>query len=172
MITPPDPGAAVRCGEQGVHLGLGEVGDHSPVGALGRDGEHALDHRGVFGMPVGGEAEQRSDGGEPGVAGADAGCACGLEVGEERPDQRRVEIVKAELVWRLAGALVGEAQQQTDRVAVGSHGVRAGVALADQPFGEERLQQRCERAHGRASVMVSSRSATSSSSSGTAVRYQ
>ncbi len=43
---------------------------------------------------------------------------------------------------------------------------------ADQPLGEECLQQRCDRAHGRASVIASSRSAMSSSSSGTAERYQ
>ena len=47
----------------------------------------------------------------------------------------------------LAVLLGGEREQQPERVAVGGDRVRAGVALADQPVGEERLQRRCEQAH-------------------------
>ena len=47
----------------------------------------------------------------------------------------------------------GEAEQQPERVAVGGDRVRAGVAFADQPVGEERLQRRGERAH-RARLQV------------------
>ena len=50
--------------------------------------------------------------------------------------------------------------------------MRAGVALADQPVREIRLQGRCERAHGLAPCARSRRSAASASSSGTASTYQ
>ena len=67
----------------------------------------------------------------------------------------------------------GEAQQQPERVAVGGDGVRAGLALADQPVGEERLQGRGERGH-RPTLLVCGRggAAASASSSGAADRYQ
>ena len=68
-----------------------------------------------------------------------------FQVGEERADQRRVQIVDVQLERLFAGLLVGEAQQQPERVAVGGDGVRAGVTLGDQTLGEERLQRRCER---------------------------
>ena len=51
-------GAAVGCGEQGVHFGLVEVGQFGAVAAFGGDGEHAGDERGVFGMAEGGVAEE------------------------------------------------------------------------------------------------------------------
>ncbi len=80
-------------------------------------------------MAVGGEAEQRPDGGQPGVTSPNADRPVGFEVVQERPDRRRIEIVDVQLVRCLAGAPLREAQQQADRVAVGGDGVRAGVAV-------------------------------------------
>ena len=102
-------------------------------------------------MPQGGEPEQRVDRGQAGVAGADAVAAFVFEVVEERADQGGVQIgeVRAPRA-RLPVCSRGEAEQQPQRVAVGGDGVRAGVPLADQPVGEERLQGRGERGHGRA----------------------
>ena len=71
VVAPAGPGAAVGCGEERVDLGVGEPGDGSALVAFGRDGEHALDGGGVFGVVQRGVAEQRVDGGEPPVAGAD-----------------------------------------------------------------------------------------------------
>ena len=67
-----------------------------------------------------------------------------------------------------------EAQQQPDGVAVGGDGVRAGLALLEQPVGEERLQGGGERGHRGSTfpIIGSSRSAASASSSGAADRYQ
>ena len=61
--------------------------------------------------------------------------------------------------------------QQPERVPVAGDGVRAGLALSDEPLGEERLQHRRERAHD-SPVQCSSRAAASCISSGTADRYQ
>jgi hypothetical protein len=54
-----------------------------------------------------------------------------FEMGEERANQRRVEVVDVELKRLLAGLPVGEAEQQPERVAVGGDRLRAGVALGD-----------------------------------------
>ncbi|HLG07266.1 MAG TPA: hypothetical protein VI409_01195 [Gaiellaceae bacterium] len=149
MVAAADPGGLVGGGEQRVDLGLGEVGDQRAVEAFGRHREHALDDGGVLGVAQRGEAKQGVDRCEPGVAGADAVTALAFEVVEEGGDQGRVEIVEVELGWLGAGALLGEDEQQPQRVAVGGDRVRAGVPLPLQPVGEERLQGRSERAHGR-----------------------
>ena len=72
----------------------------------------------------------------------------------------------------FAGALLSEAQQQPPGVPIGGHGVRAGVALAHEAFGEEGLEGRGQRAHDGASSARSSRSAARNNNSGTADRYQ
>ena len=74
--------------------------------------------------------------------------------------------------WLLAGLLECEAEQQPERVAVGGDRLRAGVALGDQTLGEERLKRWRERSHESTSGSCSRRRLISSSSSGTASRYQ
>jgi hypothetical protein len=119
-----------------------------------------------------GEAVERVDRPQPRVAGPGTVAAVLFEVGEERADQRRVEIAEVQLEWLLAGLLVREAEQQPERVAVGGDRLRAGVALGDQALGEERLQRGRERCHDSIPGSCSRRRLTSSSSSGTASRYQ
>ena len=111
---------------------------------------------------------------EAGVAAAGAVAPLPLEMIEELAEERRVEVCERELGWGAAQACGGEAQQQAERVAVGDHGVRAGRALAQQPFGEERLQQPGEvgAAHGRSSDGRVARSVARRRSSGTASMYQ
>ena len=75
-----------------------------------------------------------------------------LEVVEERADQLGVEVGESSRLGGLPVCCCGEREQQPERVAVGGDRVRAGLALADQPLGEERLQGRGERAHDRASA--------------------
>jgi hypothetical protein len=50
---------------------------------------------------------------------------------EEPGDERRVEVSQIHLAGLLPGAPLDEHQQQTPGVAVGSHGVGAGLALVD-----------------------------------------
>ena len=99
MVASAGPGAPVGSVEQRLDLVLVEEGDDRAVGSLERDREHAGDVLGVFGVAVLGVAEQRVDRREPQVAGADAVGAPGLEVVEERGDQRRVELCDVELAW-------------------------------------------------------------------------
>jgi hypothetical protein len=84
---------------------------------------------------------------QPGVAGPGAVAPFGLEVLEERADQRCVEVSEVQLAGLFAGLLLGEAQQQPERGAVGGHRPGAGVALGQQPVGKERLERRGEQAH-------------------------
>jgi hypothetical protein len=78
---------------------------------------------------------------EAGVAGSRAVAAVVFEVLEERADQWRVEIVDVELEGLLAGLLVCEAQQQSERVSVGGDRFRARAALGDQTVGEIGLER-------------------------------
>ena len=89
-----------------------------------------------------------------------------FEVVEELADQRRVQVAEVQVGGLLAGVAGGEGEQQPPGVAVGGDGVRAGVALAGQPVGEERLQGRSERGHGRSRRWSSSRCPARASSSG------
>jgi hypothetical protein len=49
-----------------------------------------------------------------------------LQVLQERPDRRRVQVGDAELDRASPGALLGEAEQEREGVAVGGDRVRAG----------------------------------------------
>ena len=126
----------------------------------------------MLGMAQSGEGEQRTDSGQPGVSGGGAYLTIVLQVGQERGDGRGVEVFEVQLCWLFVTGVRDVAQQEPPRVAVGGDRVRAGLALADQPVGEERLQGRGERGHGRFPGLASSRSLASLSSSGDAVRYQ
>jgi hypothetical protein len=172
VIAPPGPGRLVAGGQQGVDLVLGEVGDEVALEAFGRDGEHALDRRGVLRVAQGGVAEQRVDGGEAVVASADAVVAVAFEVVQERCNGRGVEVADVELAGLLVGAVDGEAEQESEGVPIGGDRVAAGAALAEEPVGEERLQGGGEHCHRGAPNRPSRRAAASSMSSGAADRYQ
>ena len=94
----------------------------------------------------------------------------GFQMGEERRDQRGVDVADVEPGGRFAGAIVGEDQQQPQRVAIGGDGVRAGVALNRQPLGEERLDGGCQRGHDRCPLGCSSHCAATASSFGRGLR--
>jgi hypothetical protein len=172
VIATSGPAGLVAAAEQRVDLVVGQVGDEVALGAFGGDGQHALDGSGVFGVVQREVAEQRVDRGEPAVARGDAVVTVVLEVGQERRDQRCVEFCDVERARAFAGSFGGKDEQEAEPGPVGGDGVGAGVALADQPIGEEGLQRRGERAHRLAPKRASSRSAASAISSGEADRYQ
>jgi hypothetical protein len=86
-------------------------------------------------------AEQRVDRGQAGVAGAHTVVTVGFEVVEKRTDQGGIDIVKLKPGRGLAGAMVGESEQQPEGIPVGADRVGAGVSLGDEPLDEERLQR-------------------------------
>ena len=138
--------------------------------ALGRDREDLRDHARVFGVTQGRVFEERPDRCEPQVPGPGGVVTVSLEVLEERGDDGLIEVVPVELGELLAGVLLGEAQQQPECVAVGRDRSRAGLQLPGQAVGEERLQGRCDRGHGRTAWASLSRRAACASRSGAADR--
>jgi hypothetical protein len=145
VVAPTGPCGPVWRGEQRVHLGLGEVAEQAALEAFGRDREHAGDARGVLGVVKRGEAEQGADRCEPGVSRAGGVAALALEMVEELADELSVDVGKIQVGWLLPGVLLGECQQELERVAVGGNGLRARVPLPDEPVGEELLQGRGKR---------------------------
>src|SRR5258708_24210665 len=172
VVAPPGPGGAVGGGQQRGDLVFGEVGDQGAVAALGRDGQHAGDDRGVVGVAQRGVAEQRVDGGQAGVAGGGAVTAHCFQVVQEPTDQRGVQVGDRQLAWRLAQLAAGEPQDELPGVAVGGDGVAAGLPLGDQPVGEECLQGGGQGAHECPARCASRRWPAIAISSGAADRYQ
>ena len=117
--------------------------------AFDRDREHSLDDRGVFGMVQRGVAEQGVDRGQPGVAGARAVAASCSRWSRNAAISGASRSAMSRRGRFLPGPGVRVLSSSLERVAVAGDGVRAGVALRDEPVGEERLQRRRERAHGR-----------------------
>jgi hypothetical protein len=172
VVAASGPAGPVRRGEQCLSLAGRQVGHRGLAEAGGRDGQDLLDQVRVLGVAQRGVAEQRMDRGQPRVAGPRAVTAVTTQVFQEGPDEGGVEVVQAQVARLGAGALLGEAQQQSEGIPVGGDGVAADLPLGDQPFGEERLQDRGERGHRALPGPVSSRPAARAGNSGVAVRYQ
>jgi hypothetical protein len=49
---------------------------------------------------------------------------------EESSNERLVDVGQEQIRWRLAETLLGEGEEQSERVAVGGDGVRARAAAA------------------------------------------
>jgi hypothetical protein len=116
VVAAAGPGGLVGGGEQRLCLGGSKEGDQVPLEAFGRDGQDPADQGGVLGVAQGGVAEQGVDRGQAGVAGPGAVAPPGFQVGEERGDQRGVQVGQVELAWVLPGAVPGEVQQQPEGV--------------------------------------------------------
>jgi hypothetical protein len=93
-----------------------------------------LDQPGVLGVAQRGETEERVHGGQTGITGGHAVCSHLLQMLEERPDQRGVEVSEVEGNWCLSRPLLGERQQQPERVTVRGDGMSAGPSLSEQPL--------------------------------------
>ena len=75
VVAPPGPGRPVAGSEEDVDFLVGEVGDEVAFEPLGRDGQHPLDRRGVFGMVQSGVGEERVDRRPGGCCGCGRRCA-------------------------------------------------------------------------------------------------
>jgi hypothetical protein len=96
----------------------------------------------------------------------------GLQMRQERADQRGVQVGDVQLSRVDASGVPSEVQQQLEGVTVGGDRVRVGLALPGQPVGEERLQDGSQPAQDNPAWACSSRCAANDSSSGAAWRYQ
>lgn len=123
MVASPGPRRAIRACQQGVDLLTAEEPDEGSVESLGWYGEHPLDELGMLGVAQGSVAEQRVDGGQAGVARAHAVPALILQVVKKTSDQGYVEVSRVELRRLLVQLLRREADQQSQGVSIGSHGL-------------------------------------------------
>ena len=90
---------------------------------LGGIARTRCDQVGVFGVLERGEAEQRVDRGQAGVAGACAVVPLGFQVGQERCDRRGVQVGEVQSRGGEFPAVGDESEQQPVGVAVGGDGV-------------------------------------------------
>jgi len=106
VVAAAGPGCAVWGVDDRVELGLGEECDECALVAFGSDLQHSLDRHGglrltqrngVLGVAQRAVAVEGADRRQARVAGPGAAPALGLEVIQERADQRRVELVEIEL---------------------------------------------------------------------------
>ena len=86
-------------------------------------------------------AEEGTDGSQPQVATTGAVVTVFLQLIQELEDHGHGEVGQGELRRRSAQALLDELQEQTEGVAIGGDGMRAGPPLGQQTLGEEALQQ-------------------------------
>ena len=175
VIAAAKPRRSIGRGENRLDLGARQEVHLSLVVALARYGEHALDQRTVCRFLEGHEPEEGSDGGQTQVTRLHAGAALYLDIGEERADERRIQIGERQGRWGLPQLHLCEHEKQPERVPVGGDRVGANIALAYEALGEVALDQRGDIAgglHGVTSHRRSRRRAASSINSGQAERYQ
>jgi hypothetical protein len=176
MIALAEQGCAFRRGKDRLQIVLVEMAEHAFGGSLHRDAEHALgdcDRRRIRSRDMMKEGADRC---EPSIARADAVVTLLLQVVEEGEHDIPVQILESKAAGRLALPFSSEDQKKSQRIPIGGHGVRAGLALSNQPLAEEGLEQVAERGtwlepHGCSPWSArSQRSAANPSSSGVAVR--
>ncbi|MDE0445953.1 MAG: hypothetical protein OXH96_04705 [Spirochaetaceae bacterium] len=174
MVAPTDACSTIGSCEQRVDLDGGQKAHFGALLSLRRDRKHSLDHVGVLRMAQLGKAKQRMNRDQTGIPGARAVATVMFEMVEKRVDDGHVEIGEKQLRRRLAERGGNESEQQPEGVTVGSYCVGAGLTFADQALREERLESRCQGAHGNPpqACPPPSRWAAVVSNSGTACRYQ
>ena len=171
MVPTADPKAAIRGGKHGVDFGGCQIADEAPIAAFLRDGEDALDERGMGRLLHGDVSKEGADRRQACVAGPRAITPGGFELAKEGPDEIGVHIVQLERGWLLLQALLCEVQQESKGVAIGGDGVRACPPLGLQTVSKEGFEQG-GKSHDCSCHARSRRFAASISSSGVAVRYQ
>ena len=160
VITVPEPRRAVGSGKDRLDLGVRQEIHLTFVVALARYRENSLDQGAVGRLLEGGEPEERPNGRQTQVARSGTGTPPRLEIGEERTDQRPIEIVEGQCRGRLAEPRLCKREQQPERISVGSDRVGGNVALTHESVGKVALDQSGDVAaglHGLASQRRSSR---------------
>ncbi len=175
-IPPSLPGREVGCGKKRHDFLFVEILDHALFVPFVGHGQHLLAVVEELRLVAGNVGEERPDGGQPGVAAADAVVAPGLEVVEEVPDHCSIDVSDRQVGWCPPEPTGRELQQQPEGVAVAGQRVGAGAKLTCQSVGEECLHMWRQRVNGHsASPSLNGcpdRALTSARSSGTASMYQ
>src|SRR5271166_3016394 len=99
MVAPPGPGRAIGCAEQRIEFRFDQESDEPSVKTLPWNGKHPLDYGCMLWMSKRCVPEQRTDGGESGIAGAHTIFPLLLKMVEEGANERRIKIVDVQLRW-------------------------------------------------------------------------
>ena len=172
VVAAAQRGVSLGSVEEGFDLVATEVLDERALGAFVGEREYALDGGRVCRLLEGEVAEERVDGGQASVAGADRVAAVLLEVGEESDHEIGVEVRERERRGCFPQFACDELEEQPEAVSVRCDGVGAGAALMQQALGEESFEQRSEQRHETSPPARSSLRRAIAISSGEAVRYQ
>src|SRR5215216_382249 len=143
-----------------------------PVASLRGDREHATDLLQRRRDAVFEEVHERLDGGQSRVPRARLIASRGLEMHQERRDQRDVELLEVEHRRWLAEPLTGEAKQELKRVRIAVAGMRACSAMYGQPLSKKRRHVWSEGSHGSSCSRPAQASAIRFIKKGVACRYQ
>src|SRR5216684_5364742 len=144
VIPSAIPGAPVRRIQKYVDLRARHEVDQPAVKAFGRHGENALDLSAMGRHLIGGEAEERPNGGEAKIARARGNAPRLLKFVQKRGDERGIDRFECQAIRRRAQLLLREAQQKSERVSIRTDRMRANPLLLHQPLREESLQERWE----------------------------
>src|SRR5438128_12515420 len=140
MIAPAKPGAWIGRGEQRVDLRPREERDLAPREALGGNGEHALNLRGMRGCLECRVPKERVKGGQSQIPTPSAHASRLLAVIQKRANQRGIYRLETESRrWRVQSR-VRKFQEQAERIAIRRDGVRTDLAPAQQAIREEPFQ--------------------------------
>src|SRR5436190_7374884 len=167
------PRGWIRSVEQGLHFLLDQIRHQPSVGLLEGDRQNATHLPNCGWLTVLQKPEERPDGSQADVSRLRGIATCGLQMLQERADQRGVQLLQHQSRRRHLEFLRGELEQTLEAVGVRIASVSAGATLADQILAEECLHVRCERGHWRPPcTKFSATRAMSSRSSGVVSRYQ
>ena len=81
---------------------------------------------------------------QPQIPAANAQALLLVQAIQERQDQRGIDFLEVETGWGLMQPLLGELQELTEGVAIGTDRVGTRLALLHQALRKETLQQRSE----------------------------
>ena len=90
----------------------------------------------VGGLVHGHEPEEGPDGGQAGIAAPGAVATLAFDIGEEVTHPFSIEILDCQFRRGAAGLFAGEAQEQSEGIAITGDRVRARVHLGAEPIGE------------------------------------
>jgi hypothetical protein len=144
MVAPPRPCGPIGCRKQGFDLFARQMADLLAGASLAGNRQDALDQARMTRRFKGGVLKERPNGALPQVPASGTHAAFVLQVGKERRDQRRVELLQRQRARGNLEALLGEPEEEPEGVAIGRDRMRARLPLLHESSGEEPLQQHSE----------------------------
>ena len=115
VVAPSRPRVSIRCRKQRIDLRAAEKADQLARESLARDGEHSLDLRCMGRQLERRVAEEGMDRGQSQIAASNAHAAAGLELIEERGDQRCVDLLERQARGRPSEALLAQSSGTVGR---------------------------------------------------------